>query len=90
MILTRVLHLLEQRKVASADEIARALNSSPDAVRSMLQTLQRKGLVHRVQAQADCGPGCNQCIQGAVEIYAGGPAPLREANLVNCPGKVVT
>ena len=90
MILLRVMQLLEQRKVASADEIARALNSSPAAVRSMLQTLQRKGLVHRVQAQADCGSRCNQCMQGSVEIYASGPAPVRAAESGNCPGKAVS
>ena len=88
MILTRVLNLLEQRKVASPEEIARALNSSPDAVRSMLQTLQHKGLVHRVQAQAACGSGCNQCMQSAVEIYASGPAPVMAADLANCPGRM--
>ena len=86
MILVRVLELLEQRRVAGPDEIARALNSSPDAARSMLQTLQRKGLVHRVQAQTACGSSCNQCIQGSVELYASGPAPDLATDLGDCPG----
>ena len=88
MILARVLELLEQRKVASPDEIARALNSSPDAARSMLHTLQRKGLVHRVQAQAACGSSCIQCMQGSLEIYASGPAPDLATDLGDCPGRV--
>lgn len=88
MILARVLELLEQRKVASADEIARALSSSPDAVRSMLQTLQHKGLVHRVQAQAACGSSCSKCMQGAMEIYASGPAPALAVDLADCPGRM--
>ena len=87
MILARVLELLEHRKVASADEIARALSSSPDAVRSMLQTLQHKGLVHRVQAQTACGSSCSQCMQGAMEIYANGPAPVLAVDLAGCPGR---
>ena len=87
MILARVLELLEQRKVASPDEIARALNSSPDAARSMLQTLQRKGLVHRVMAQAGCGSSCNRCIQGPLEIYASGPAPDLAIDIADCPGR---
>jgi Fe2+ or Zn2+ uptake regulation protein len=90
MILERVLELLAQRKVASPDEIARALNSSPDAARSMLQTLQRKGLVHRIQAQAACGSSCNQCMQGSVEIYASGPAPVQAVDLGDCPGRVAS
>ena len=87
MILARILELLEQRKVASPDEIAWALNSSPDAVRSMLHTLQSKGLVHRVQAQAGCGSSCNQCMQGLVEIYASGPAPDLSTDLGDCRGR---
>lgn len=90
MILARVLDLLERRKVASPDEIARVLNSSPDAVRSMLHTLQRKGLVHRVQAQAACGSACNQCMQGSVEIYASGPAPVLAVDLADCPGRAAS
>ena len=90
MILARVLELLEQRKVASPDEIARELNSSPDAVRSMLQTLQRKGLVHRVQAQAACGSGCNQCMQGSQEIYASGPTPAMAVDPADCPGRAAS
>jgi hypothetical protein len=90
MILERVLELLAQRKVASPDEIARALNSSPDAARSMLQTLQRKGLVHRIQAQAACGSSCNQCMQGSVEIYASGPSPVQAVDLGDCPGRVAS
>ena len=87
MILARILELLEQRKVASPDEVARELNSSPDAVRNMLQTLQRKGLGHRVQAQAGCGSRCKQCMQGLVEIYASGPAPNLATDPADCPGR---
>lgn len=90
MILARVLELLQQRKVASPDEIARVLNSSPDAARGMLQTLQRKGLVHRVQAQAGCGSSCSQCMQGSLEIYASGPAPNLTTGLGDCPGRAAS
>src|SRR5210317_2674318 len=49
MILSRILDMLARQQTATLDEIARAVGSPPPAVRSMLETLQRKGLVHRLE-----------------------------------------
>lgn len=75
MILIRILDFLRERQVAGLGEIARAAGSTPDAVRPMLQTLERKGRVHLVRAPAGCGASCRQCDPGSVEIYGYGTAP---------------
>jgi len=72
VILVRVLNFLATHRVASPAEIAVALDSTPDAVRSMLETLQRRGLVHAVRTSADCGTRCRQCAAPDVEVYAYG------------------
>lgn len=74
MILSRILDLLSKQQTATLDEIARAVGSPAPAVRSMLETLQRKGLVHRLEMQPGCGSRCSRCAPGAVEVFAPGPA----------------
>ena len=74
MILTRILDHLSERRIASLPEIARAVDSAPDAARSMLEHLQRRGLVHRVRANSACGSSCGQCLQPGGELYGYGPA----------------
>ena len=74
MILSRILDLLAKQQTATLDEIARAVGSPPPAVRSMLETLQRKGLVHRLERQPGCGAHCSACAPGAVGVFAHGRA----------------
>ena len=76
MILQQVLALIEARRVIGVSEIAAEVGSSTDAVRSMLSTLQRRGLVHRHEAVQGCGSTCHQCAQAEVELYGPGPAPV--------------
>ena len=73
MILERLITYLSQRRVAGAYEISRAIDASPDAVRGMLETLHRRGLVHPVQVPQGCGSSCRQCTQVASDLYAIGP-----------------
>ena len=87
MILARVLDFLDANRVAGLTEIARAVDSTPEAVRSMLQTLQRRGLVHRLEPQAGCGSACRQCAQGSVEIYGHGPQPAQLPGTKACGGQ---
>lgn len=82
MILQRLLDLLERQGAAGQVELARALGAAPDAVRGMLETLERRGLVHRVVATADCGSGCRQCAQPSAELYRLGPAAGAAATAV--------
>jgi hypothetical protein len=86
MILGRILDFLAAHRVASLGEIAAAVGSSPDAVQGMLDTLQRKGLVHRYQPQGGCGTTCRQCTQGTLEVYGHGPAPSLPGGVVKCEG----
>ena len=76
MILGRILDYLRDRECAGIGEIARAVDSSPEAVRGMLQTLERRNHVHRLQTRAGCGSACRQCDQAAIELFAAGPAPV--------------
>jgi hypothetical protein len=69
MILQRVLDVLAAKQVAGPETIAAAIGSSPEAVRSMLATLQRRGLVQRYSPLGGCDSGCKQCDQGAGEWY---------------------
>lgn len=84
MILTRVLDHLVECRVASVAEIARAVDSDPDAVRSMLATLERRGLVHAVTIAAGCGSRCGRCLHGAAEVYGYGPMPRDNAPVDQC------
>lgn len=74
MILQRLLAHLRGTPAASVVELARAVDASPDAVRRMLDTLQRRGLVHRVAAPRGCGSSCGGCAQGDIELYGAGSA----------------
>jgi Mn-dependent DtxR family transcriptional regulator len=84
MILERILAFLAVQKVASLTEIAHAVGASPDAAHSMMQTLQRKGLVHRYRQQPGCGVSCTQCGQGSQEIYGHGAEAAPTSDAVHC------
>lgn len=84
MILTRILDHLAERRVASLTEIARAMDAAPDAVRSMLEHLQRRGLVHEVRANGACGSSCGQCLQPGGELYGYGPAAAEKEAATPC------
>jgi hypothetical protein len=68
MILQRLLAFLDQHPVASAGEIARGIGASPDATRSMLATLQRRGLIETCGPLPTCG-GCEICAPTADPRY---------------------
>lgn len=83
-MLQRILDYLRAHDVAGVPEIARAVDSTPDAVRSMLQTLQRKGRVHRSVPPQGCGTQCRQCTQVEIELYRLG-RPMEAAPVgTNC------
>jgi hypothetical protein len=89
MILERLLAHLATTPAASLGELARAVDASPEAVRSMLGTLQRRGLVHRRPAVPGCGSRCRQCDQGELEIYCRGPAPDTAGDGSHCANAVL-
>lgn len=84
MILQQILDYLRAHDVAGIHEIARAVDSTPDAVCSMLQTLQRKGRVHRYRPPQGCGTSCRQCAQAELELYRLGAATAPSSTLNGC------
>jgi predicted ArsR family transcriptional regulator len=79
VILQRVLELLAANAVASPATIATAVGSTPDAVRNMLATLERRGLVQRYAPPSACAGGCQQCGQGTAEFYRLAPVSRDDA-----------
>lgn len=67
MILTQLSDYLRRNGRASVADLARALDTTPDAVRAMLATLARKGRV-RTLAGGGCG-GCGKCAAADLEVY---------------------
>jgi len=84
VILTRILDHLSVHRVASLGELARATDASPEAVKSMLENLQRRRLIHRVGVGSACGSSCRQCLQPGSELYGYGPAPQTDVVVTPC------
>lgn len=87
MLLQRLLTHLQQAGAASLDELARVVDAPPDVVRGMLETLQRRGLVHRRPLVNGCGSSCRQCDQGGLEVYSPGRGSCEDASPGSCGRK---
>ena len=70
MILTDISNLLRSRGQMSLLDLSIHLDANPDAVRGMLDVLQRKGRVRKLPAGTACSGGCTRCAADTVEIYA--------------------
>jgi predicted transcriptional regulator len=60
-MLSQILNLLKERGAMSLAEIARAVGSEIPAVEGMLDTLERKGRIQRLETK------CSKC-KGCVEV----------------------
>lgn len=69
MILSRVQDYLKQHRRASVADLAHGLDAAPNAVRAMLEVLQRKGMARRLPAGTTCGNGCCKCDPNSLELY---------------------
>ncbi len=67
MILARASDYLRRHGRASVIDLARAVDSTPEAVKAMLATLVRKGRVRALPGSA-CG-GCGKCEAANLEVY---------------------
>lgn len=67
MILAQLNDYLLRHRRASVVDLARGLDSTPDAVKGMLAVLERKGRVRRLPGSA-CG-GCGKCDASDLEVY---------------------
>lgn len=68
MILSQLSDYLKQQRRASVADLAMGLDTSPDALRAMLGTLERKGRVRKL-AGPSCAGGCCKCDPAALELY---------------------
>lgn len=68
MILSQLSDYLRQQRRASVADLALGLDASPDALRAMLGTLERKGRVRRLQGP-NCAGGCCKCDPASLELY---------------------
>ncbi|MCV2217344.1 FeoC-like transcriptional regulator [Thauera sp. Sel9] len=69
MILSRLSTYLRERRRASVADMALALESSPEALGPMLDTLERKGRVRRIEGESGCGSTCCKCDPATVAVY---------------------
>lgn len=75
MILSELTGYLAEHHRAPLIDLATRFDASPDAVRGMLATLERRGRVRRIANGAACGSGCGKCDQSLVETYEWVAAP---------------
>jgi len=68
-MLTEILNLLKQRGAMSLAEIARALGSETAAVEGMLETLEAKGRVERLETKCSNCKGCIEVKREDALIY---------------------
>ncbi|MGA9379954.1 MAG: FeoC-like transcriptional regulator [Phormidium sp.] len=67
MILQELQQYLRDRPVSSLAELAQHFQSDPDALRLMLNRLENKGRVRKLDAKK-CG-GCHSCTPETMELY---------------------
>lgn len=84
MIVSELSRYLRDNRRAAVRDLAYRFDAEPDALRGMLETLERKGRVRRLPANTPCAGGCCQCDPTTIEIYewvdrhetaVGSPAP---------------
>jgi hypothetical protein len=79
LILSELSGYLAQRRQAPLVDLAHRFDSSPEALRAMLEVLTRKGRVRRIENGAACASGCCKCDPASVETYEWvGPAAETE------------
>jgi putative ferrous iron transport protein C len=93
MMLSQIRQYLQQRGQVSLADIALHLDTPPEAVNGMLETLLRKGRVRRQLLNSACGSSCCQCDSAATALYewvgSGSDDPLQQHPL-SVPGQCPT
>ena len=87
MILSDIKRYLSARGQATLADMALHFQSSPDAVRGMLEVWAGKGKVRRHLAAASCGSSCSKCDPASVEIYEWvGDGVTEKIRIIQPPG----
>jgi hypothetical protein len=79
MMLSRLSTYLRERRRASVADMALALESTPEALGPMLDTLERKGRVRRIEGEPGCGSTCCKCDPATVALYEWAGAAATQA-----------
>ena len=69
MILSQLTAYLSEQKRAALLDLSHHLDSNPEALRSMLAMLERKGRVRKMPSGTTCAGGCCKCDPASIEIY---------------------
>ena len=69
MILSKLAAYLSEHKRAALPDLSNRLGSDPEALRSMLSMLERKGRVRKMPAGTACAGGCARCDPASIELY---------------------
>jgi hypothetical protein len=87
MILSDIKRYLSERSQATLADMALHFQSSPDAVRGMLEVWSGKGKVRRHLANPSCGSSCSNCDPASVEIYEWiGDGATEKIRVIQPPG----
>ncbi|GAB6039629.1 FeoC-like transcriptional regulator [Endothiovibrio diazotrophicus] len=69
MIFSELRSYLKEHHRAAVVDLATRFDSSPAAVRGMLEEWERRGKVRRLPQGTACGGGCCKCAPDSIEIY---------------------
>ncbi|MBS1201729.1 MAG: sugar metabolism transcriptional regulator [Chromatiaceae bacterium] len=69
MILSELTGYLAEHGRVALKDLSYRFDASPDALRGMLATLERKGRIRRVEGGAACAATCSKCDPDAMETY---------------------
>lgn len=69
MVLSRITTHLKLNKRAALKDMALLFNVTPDALKGMLGTLERKGKIKKLATGTRCHGGCHKCSPESIELY---------------------
>ncbi|EGV31270.1 protein of unknown function DUF1920 [Thiorhodococcus drewsii AZ1] len=68
MIVSELSRYLQDNGRAALRDLSHRFDSEPEALRGMLQTLERKGRIRKLPSNTPCS-GCCSCDPASIEIY---------------------
>lgn len=77
MLLNRIRTHLQLNRRAAIQDMASLLDTSPDALRAMLQLLEARGNVRRLPTGTACGGSCSKCAPERIELYEWVGSPMK-------------
>ncbi|MBV5309501.1 FeoC-like transcriptional regulator [Chromatium okenii] len=69
MLISELLRYLHDNQRAALRDLASHFDIEPEALRGMLELLERRGRVRKLPANTPCAGGCCSCDPASIEIY---------------------